>query len=322
MGKEFPIKQTWTPGEYGEWGEFESKIKEAAAAATYVTPGHKKDLKGMIFDGQGVRRDGSKRRWDHAEATGNYFVSRRDGAVMIEVVDGGQRRHLNIGTFSGDAVTDNALYEFKNGSKRIVSQKESSVKIASMLDGIADSLENKGYLKEAEEIDAIANTIESALIDPEMSGQSMGLKQGPQPKYEFQRKLKRKKGEYKNEHIKLPNGLIFSIQCSDRHYCEPRKDIQDPTAYTKYEFAIMGPEDAHNFLVIPGFEKYFDRRDQNIAPDVPAEKVEKIFQAAKKLSPKEVKMINEAAKKPSTEFSIPWDPGTPQDDPWEDDIED
>jgi secreted trypsin-like serine protease len=78
------LKQTWAPGVYGNWEEFEGKIKEAAA--TYASPGFKKDLKKMIFEGHSKKRDGSTRFWDHAEATGNYFVS-RDGSVMLEVHD-------------------------------------------------------------------------------------------------------------------------------------------------------------------------------------------------------------------------------------------
>ena len=40
-------------------------------------------------------------------------------------------------------------------------------KISSMLDKVAGSLESKGLLKEAEELDVISNTIESSLTTPQ-----------------------------------------------------------------------------------------------------------------------------------------------------------
>ena len=111
---DFPIPMTWTPGEYGDWSGFENKIKEAAAMT--VDRRANPSLKGMIFDGMGQKRDGTSRRWDHAESTGYYFTS-KDGAVMVEVKDGGQIRQLNIATFTGEAASNLAGYKFENGKK-------------------------------------------------------------------------------------------------------------------------------------------------------------------------------------------------------------
>lgn len=111
---DFPIPMTWTPGEYGDWSDFEGKIKEAATGT--VDRRANPSLKGMLFDGSGQKRDGTSRRWDHAEATGYYFTG-KDGAVMVEVKDGGQIRQLNIATFTGDAASNLAGYKFVNGTK-------------------------------------------------------------------------------------------------------------------------------------------------------------------------------------------------------------
>lgn len=110
----FPIPETWTPGVYGNFEELNSNIKEAGF--TGIDTRSNPNLKHMVFDGTGMKRDGTPRRWDHAEATGYYFTG-KDGAVMVEVRDGGQLRHLNIATFTGEAASNLAGYKFENGKK-------------------------------------------------------------------------------------------------------------------------------------------------------------------------------------------------------------
>jgi len=53
-----------------------------------------------------------------------------------------------------------ALAEWADKNAR--AGEEMADKLASMLDGVADSLESKGFLKEAEEIDVVSNTIDAA----------------------------------------------------------------------------------------------------------------------------------------------------------------
>lgn len=114
----FPIPETWTPGEYGNFGELDNNIKEAAGFGGFkeIDTRSNPNLRGMIFDGTGTKRDGTPRRWNHAEATGYYFTA-KDGSVMVEVKDSGEIRHLNIATFTGEAASNLAGYKFENGKK-------------------------------------------------------------------------------------------------------------------------------------------------------------------------------------------------------------
>ena len=153
-------------------------------------------------------------------------------------------------------------------------------KISSMLDAVADSLEAKGLVKEAYEIDKVADTIDALAIDPRQ-----------QENFEFKKKLKRLPGKVDdNEKITLPNGLMFSIQGSRLNHCAPQKDSPDPTIYSEYEVAIFGPTKTKSFLVIPGFEKEFSYHN-NLMSYKPAALVEKIYQAAKKLTPEQVNQL-------------------------------
>jgi hypothetical protein len=154
-------------------------------------------------------------------------------------------------------------------------------KISSMLDAVADSLEAKGLVKEAYEIDKVADAVEAFAIDPRQ-----------QENFEFKKKLKRTPGSVThNETIVLPNGLSFSIQGSSTHYCAPKKNSPDPTIYTEYEVAVGGPKETSNFLVIPGFEKEANPYENNIMAYKPPALVEKIYQAAKKLTPEQVNQL-------------------------------
>jgi hypothetical protein len=56
---------------------------------------------GMTITGTNIKRDGSSRSWDGAECTGHFFRSRSDNALMIEVHESGERKHVNLTTFSG-----------------------------------------------------------------------------------------------------------------------------------------------------------------------------------------------------------------------------
>jgi len=112
-GDGFPIKDKWKPGVFGDWDGF--TIKEAAAG---ILSKHSSDLEDMTFSGSGIKRDGSKRTWDNVKATGEYFVG-RDRAVMVEVLEGAEKRHLNLGTFTGTGVSKKAKYKFLNGVKSL-----------------------------------------------------------------------------------------------------------------------------------------------------------------------------------------------------------
>jgi hypothetical protein len=107
----FPIEVKWVPGNIGDWGNF--RIKEAASG---IITKHNKDLIDMVFKGSSIKRDGTERKWKNVIATGNYFIS-KDLAVMVEVQEGSEKRHLNIGTFTGTGISKKSKYNFLNGVK-------------------------------------------------------------------------------------------------------------------------------------------------------------------------------------------------------------
>jgi len=166
-------------------------------------------------------------------------------------------------------------------------------RIASKIDGIANSLESKGFLKEAEELDTVSNTVEAYAIDPRAP-------QARKANYEFIRRLKRRTDDPQmNEPIDLPNGLSFSIQASQKHNCIPQKDLPNPGDYDAYEVAVgLKGKQLRDWLVVPGFEQPggMGRWTQNILSRLPAAKVEQMFQTAKRLGPNEVKAMVQRAQ--------------------------
>jgi transposase len=122
-------------------------------------------------------------------------------------------------------------------------------------------------------------------------------------KYEFLKVLKRKKEKFfifNNEHIIFDNGCYISIQCSQMHYSDPKKNIEDVSQYEKYEIACFSPDNRWLMVNLNGMENIWEadfntrgkygyffaeeyELDSVIAPYVDKEKVEKIYQFLKSI---------------------------------------
>lgn len=70
----------------------------------------------VLVVGKNRKRDGTLREWAN-RATGNYFYG-KDGALMVEVKEGNENRHINMATFSGTInVPTGGTIVYNNGQK-------------------------------------------------------------------------------------------------------------------------------------------------------------------------------------------------------------
>jgi hypothetical protein len=73
----------------------------------------------VVFSGMNTKRDGTTRTWVEAKATGTYKRSQVDGSLMVEVIDRGEKKELNLTTFSGQVLNPRSgeYIEYNRGRK-------------------------------------------------------------------------------------------------------------------------------------------------------------------------------------------------------------
>lgn len=100
--------------------------------------------------------------------------------------------------------------------------------------------------------------------------------------FEFQKKLERTPGKFRNKPIQFPNGVVMSIQCSRDSACYPKQDFEKPQNYDQYEVAISYKD---RWLQFPAYHDFFH---DGIGERVPAKKVQEMYDMLKRMEEKYV----------------------------------